>query len=176
MIDHIPTRDKVVFLTYDLDGDTPPDPTFPRLIRSSHLPFTVFAAGPGRHDPAGHLRALGAGIENRTLTHPSLPGLGYVEQHTQICAQQDSLRSRFGTAPRLLRPPSGAYDATTLRAAAACGIEAIVLWTHEAGPDAHRLRPGDIIRTGTGTGAALPETLTQIRRQGYKPARLEDYL
>ncbi|MFI0238827.1 polysaccharide deacetylase family protein [Streptomyces sp. NPDC016845] len=173
VVDHIPTRDKVVFLTYDLDGDggRPTDPAFLALVRDSHLPLTVFTAGPGRHDSLGRLRALGADLENRTFTHPALPGLGYVEQHTQICAQQNHLRSRFGRTPRLLRPPSGAYDATTLRAAAACGIKAIVLWT----PDPTTLHPGAIIRT-TPSKSLTGRLLREIRHQGYEVAALSDYL
>lgn len=182
VIDHIATRDKVVFLTYDLDGDHPGARGLAALVREKRLPLSVFLARPAtRSGPLARLRALGADIENRTFTRASLPGLGYVAQHTQICAQQDSVAGRFGRAPRLLRPPEGGFDAATLRAAAACGIEAIVLWTHEAPDPPHlhlHLHPGDIIKVGGGRRPAdtTATLLREIRSQGYEVAHLNAYL
>ncbi|WP_223205997.1 polysaccharide deacetylase family protein [Streptomyces xanthii] len=178
VIERVPTRDKVVFLTFD--GGVERDPRFPQLVRDLRLPVSVFldgsAAGPGR-GPYGTLRALGAGVQNRTLTHPYLPGLGYVRQHAEICGQQRRLAGRFGRAPRLLRPPSGDYDASTLRAAGACGIDAIVLGRDPSRTD--RLRPGDIILPPRGTGPLTTPTtrlLHHIQQQGFTVARLEDYV
>ncbi|MFI7383130.1 polysaccharide deacetylase family protein [Streptomyces sp. NPDC049813] len=177
VVDRVPTRDRVVFLAVD-DG-AGADPRFARLVRELRLPVSVFltrsVAGPGR-DHLGELRALGAGMQNRTLTGPLLPGLGYVAQHAQICGQQDHLKGRFGAAPRLLSPPYGAYDADTLRAAGACGIDAIVLT--RAHGDGDPLRPGDIVRVPatpslTRTTTAL---LHRIRARGLMVARLESYL
>lgn len=176
VIDRVPTRDKVVFLTFD-DG-AEKDPRFVDMVRELRLPISMFlthsVAGPG-HGHLGRLRALGAGVENHTLTHPFLPGLGYVEQHAEICGQQDRLKARFGTAPRLLRPPFGTYDADTLRAAGACGIDAIV--RGRAGGD--RLRPGDIILPPSRGPSDLKHTthlLRRVQEQGFTVARLEDYV
>ncbi|MZD08729.1 polysaccharide deacetylase family protein, partial [Streptomyces sp. SID5785] len=177
VISRVPTRDRVVFLTFD--GGVEHDRRFPALVRDLRLPVSVFldgtAAGPG-HDPYGRLRALGAGLQNRTLTHPFLPGLGYVRQHAEICGQQRRLAGRFGRAPRLLRPPSGAYDAATLRAAGACGIDAIVLGRPLS--DSARLHPGDILLPPP-TRPLTPSTATLIRRiqhEGFTIAPLENYL
>ncbi|GAA2290673.1 polysaccharide deacetylase family protein [Streptomyces kunmingensis] len=177
VVTRVPTRDRVVFLTFDDDAGK--DPRFVGLVRDLRLPVSVFlthsVAGPG-HDHFGQLRALGAGVENHTLTHPLLPGLGYVQQHAEICGQQTRLKGRFGTAPHLLRPPYGAYDANTLRAAGACGIEAIVVGHAYAEGD--RLRPGDILHTPA--GARLTETtkhlLHRIHTQHLTVAHLETYL
>ncbi|WP_338697216.1 polysaccharide deacetylase family protein [Streptomyces sp. Q6] len=193
VVDRVPTRDKVVFLTYD-DG-AEKDPRFVDLVRDLRLPISMFlthsVAAPG-YGHFGTLRRLGAEVENHTLTHPFLPGLGYVGQHAEICGQQDRLRSRFGTAPRLLRPPYGNYDADTLRAAGACGIDAIVLWRasmqihdlrYADGGD--RLHPGDIILThfrgpadlkGTTLTQMTTRMLRRIQEQGFTVGRLEDYL
>ncbi|MFJ8821735.1 polysaccharide deacetylase family protein [Streptomyces sp. NPDC102467] len=187
VVDHVPTREKVVFLTYDdtyrdtYDHGAGDDARFVDMVRDLRLPISMFlthpVGAPG-HDHFGRLRALGAGIENRTLTHPFLPGLGYVEQHAEICGQQDHLKARFGTAPRLLRPPHGTYDADTLRAAGACGIDAIVLGRASTQNDA--LRPGDIILTGfrkeTSPTETTARTLRRIQEQGFTVGRLEDYL
>ncbi|MEV1020956.1 polysaccharide deacetylase family protein [Streptomyces sp. NPDC050264] len=185
VIDRVPTRDKVVFLTID-DGSigdgAEQGPRFTDMIRDLRLPVSVFLTHSGTdpgHDRLGRLRALGAGVGNHTLTHPFLPGLGYVEQHAEICGEQDRLKARFGTAPRLLRPPYGNYDADTLRAAGACGIDAIVLW--RAARRSDDLRPGDILHApsapkGESLTGTTARTLRRIQEQGFTVGRLEDYL
>lgn len=158
VVDHIPTRDRVVFLTYD-DG-AEKDPRFVDMVRELRLPVSLFltdsVVGPG-YGHFARLRAVGATVQNHTLDHTALRGLPYAGQRAEICGQQNKLRQRFGIRPTLFRPPYGAYDTTTLRAAADCGISAVVLWrestritdlAHTTG-DHHttgdRLRPGDIV-------------------------------
>ncbi|MFG2657938.1 polysaccharide deacetylase family protein [Streptomyces sp. NPDC048425] len=192
VVDHVRTKDRVVFLTFDDGVDR--DPRFADMVRDLRLPVSVFltdgVAGPG-HDHFGRLRATGVSVQNQTLNHHFLPSLPYAEQHSEICGQQDRLKNRFGTRPRLLRPPFGEYDQNTLRAAATCGVDAVVLWRASVASgdlrdvDGGRLRPGDIVRaqfrdggdphgtTLTGTTARL---LRRIQAQGFTVGRLEDYL
>lgn len=204
VVDHIPTRDKVVFLTYD-DG-AEKDPRFVDMVRELRLPVSIFltdsVVGPG-YGHFARLRAVGATVQNHTLDHTALRGLPYAGQRAEICGQQNKLRQRFGIRPTLFRPPYGAYDTTTLRAAADCGISAVVLWRasmritglrHTVGD---RLRPGDIVlalphprlRSSGGTltqgpdqlkGASLTQMTTRLLRriqeQGLTVGRLEDYL
>jgi peptidoglycan/xylan/chitin deacetylase (PgdA/CDA1 family) len=191
VVDHVRTTDRVVFLTYDDDAER--DPGLTGLIRERRLPVTLFltdtVAGPAYGDLAG-LRSVGASLQNHTLDHRSLRGLPYAGQRAEICGQQTKLKSRFGARPHLFRPPHGTYDTTTLRAAADCGITALVLWraTLDAGGALtytrgdHRLHPGDIVAvdpdhpTGTGLTARTEQLLKSIEEQGLKVARLEDYL
>src|SRR5690606_9342188 len=136
VIDRVPTRDKVVFLTYD-DGAAA-DPGLIDLVRERRLPVALFltdsVAGPG-YAHFARLRAVGVSLQNNTLDHPALRGLPYAGQRAEICGQQRKLRSRFGARPRFLRPPHGAYDTATLRAAADCGIAAVVLSRVTVRPD-----------------------------------------
>ncbi|WP_406455695.1 hypothetical protein OH768_20655 [Streptomyces sp. NBC_01622] len=161
VVDHVRTRDKVVFLTYDTRGGDRdesgrPDPGFADMVRELRLPVTVFrtAAEPG---------------------HGHFAGLPYTAQRTEICGH------RTRPAPRLLRPPHGTYDTTTLRAAADCGISALVLWraatttgtlTYTRGD--HHLAPGDIVRVAPADSTA--GLLRGIQEQGLTVGRLEDYL
>lgn len=91
--------------------------------------------------------------------------------------------------PRLFRPPYGTYDTTTLRAAADCGITAVVLWRAAMGPaeltfthGPHRLLPGDIVTVDPDelSGPGLRERTTRLLRavqgQGLTVGHLEDYL
>ncbi|KUO21082.1 polysaccharide deacetylase family protein [Streptomyces dysideae] len=191
VVDHIPTPDKVVFLTYD-DG-AEKDPRFIDLVRELRLPVTMFltdsVVGPG-YGHFARLRSVGASIQNHTLDHSALRGLPYAGQRAEICGQQDKLRSRFGIRPRLFRPPYGTYDTTTLRAAADCGIVAVVLWrasadgggelTYEGG--AEQLRAGDVVSITSGDGAGLTlrertvRVLREVQGEGLTVGRLEEYL
>ncbi|MFC3578306.1 polysaccharide deacetylase family protein [Streptomyces yaanensis] len=188
VLDRVPTRDKVVFLTYDEGAER--DPRFVDMVRELRLPVSVFltdsAVGSG-YAHVARLRAAGAGIQNRTLDHTVLRGRPYDEQHAEICGQRDLLRSRLGLHPRLLRPPYGVYDRTTLRAAADCGVTAVILWhptvmdsdAYGRGP---ALRPGDIVlphEGGRSAASLTTETTRLLRRlqaKGFTVGRLEDYL
>ncbi|MEU9476451.1 polysaccharide deacetylase family protein [Streptomyces sp. NPDC048191] len=189
-VDHVATRDRVVFLTYDDGADK--DPRFVDMVRELRLPVSMFLtdsiAGPG-YGHFARLHRQGAGIENHALEHHALPALPYAGQRAEICGQQDRLRSRLGLRARLFRPPYGAYDTTTLRAAADCGISAVVLWRAAMTPDGlvythgeHHLRPGDIILVGPdgATGRTLRERTARVLRRaqqrGLTAGRLEDYL
>lgn len=190
VVDRIPTTDKVVFLTYDDGAER--DPRFIDMVRELRLPVSMFltdsVVGPG-YAHFARLQSVGANIQNHTLDHPALRGLPYAGQRAEICGQQDKLRSRFGLRPRLFRPPYGAYDATTRRAAADCGITAIVLWRVSMGPadltythGPHHLHPGDIIAVapdeapGPGLRERTTRLLRQAQAQGLTVARLEDYV
>ncbi|MER5401440.1 polysaccharide deacetylase family protein [Streptomyces sp. NPDC002599] len=176
VVNQVRTRDKVVFLTYDDGAER--DPRFADMVRELRLPVSMFltdrVAGPG-YGRLARLRAVGVSVQNHTLDHATLRGLPYAGQRAEICGQQDKLTRRFGVRPRLLRPPYGRYDDTTLRAAADCGVAAIVLGRTA---DAHPLRPGDIL-----SGPAEPDLtdatlrlLRRIQREGFTLARLENYL
>ncbi|MFI6939296.1 polysaccharide deacetylase family protein [Streptomyces sp. NPDC050418] len=192
VVDRVPTKDKVVFLTFDDGAER--DPRFVRMVRELRLPVSMFltdsVAGPG-YAHFGELRAVGATVQNHTLDHPYLPGLPYDGQRWEICGQQTKLKDRFGQRPRLFRPPYGEYNADTLRAAADCGISAVVLWRASMQIDdlryteGEQLRPGDIILAHFRgpdelRGASLTEMTTRILRriqaQGFTVGRLEDYL
>ncbi|MEU2908850.1 polysaccharide deacetylase family protein [Streptomyces massasporeus] len=191
VVDHVPTREPVVFLTYDDGAER--DPRFVGLVRERRLPVSMFltdsVVGPG-YGHFARLRAVGASIQNHTLDHPALRGLPYAGQRAEICGQQHKLRSRFGISPRLFRPPYGTYDRTTLRAAADCGITAVVLWRASLNADGGLtytrgepgLRPGDIVSVPAGEtmSPSLTERtvrlLREIERKGLRVGRLEDHL
>lgn len=192
-IDRIPTSDRVVFLTID-DGAAK-DPAFAEMMRTLRVPFSMFLTDSMAGDDYayfGRLQRLGNKVQNHTLSHKRLGDLPYSAQRAEICGQQDRLRKAFGERPTLFRPPFGDYNATTLRAAADCGIRATVLWRANAQPGnlhsftGHRtLRPGDIILfhffpkerlEGAELKEVTEELLRSITAQGFAVARLEDYL
>ncbi|MFI6440583.1 polysaccharide deacetylase family protein [Streptomyces sp. NPDC050759] len=180
VVRRVGTSDKVVFLTYDDGAER--DPRFVDMVRELRLPVSMFltdsVVGPG-YGHFARLQSVGASIQNHTLDHPALRGLPYPGQRAEICGQQEKVRSRFGIRPRLFRPPYGTYDRTTLRAAADCGLSAVVLWSvsAEGGAPERPLRAGDIVSVASGeaTGPTL-RLLREIQRRGLTVGRLEDYL
>lgn len=193
VLDRVPTRDRVVFLTID-DG-LAKDPRFARLMRELRVPFSMFLTDSMAGDDYGYfdrLRRGGRHVQNHTLTHPTLAGLPYAAQRREICGQQDVLQREFGSAPTLFRAPFGRSDTVTQRAVAGCGLRASVMWGANMQPEGlrydnggDRLRPGEIVlfhffpperlgeRTLTGLTVDLLRTITE---QGYAVARLEDYV
>lgn len=155
VVDHVRTHDKVVFLTYDDYGTgARRDPRFADMVRELRLPVTVFRTAP-RH---GHFA-----------------GLPYATQRSEICDHRPRLNSR------LLRAPYGTYDTTTRRAAADCGVSALVLWrastttgTLAYARGDHRLTPGDIVQVGPADSTA--RLLRGIQELGLTVGSLEDYL
>ena len=185
VIDHVPTRRPVVFLTMD-DG-WEKDPAFPALLRKLRVPVTLFLtdrAIAGRYAYFRALRDAGADIEDHTLTHRTLTTLGASAQHEEICTAAARYAKEFGHRPTLFRPPGGTYDATTRAEARACGIRAIVQWRDSVQLNgrikyqAARLRPGDIIlmHFRPGLAADFPRVLARIHAQGMQLGRLADYV
>ncbi|MEE1756064.1 polysaccharide deacetylase family protein [Streptomyces sp. SP18CS02] len=193
VISDIPTKDKIVFVTFD-DG-AEKDPEFVEMMRDLKVPFTMFLTDAAIKSDYGYferLAELGNGVANHTLGHPNLRTLDASAQQREICGQQTRLAEEYGTTPRLLRPPYGNWNEDTRAAAGRCGVEAIVLWResmqitnmqYQRGDK--KLHPGDIILAhfrgpadlkGTSMTEMTANMLRRIQEQGFTVARLEDYV
>ncbi|MFG2354604.1 polysaccharide deacetylase family protein [Streptomyces sp. NPDC048521] len=188
----VPTRQKVVFLTID-DG-AEKDPKFLAMMRDLKIPYTAFLSNYLVKDDYAYFRKMqshGNTLNNHTLHHPYLPGLTYEEQKDEICGMQSVMKSQFGKAPTVFRPPYGNYNQDTLVAAKACGIKYAPIWNEEVfvdhweyREDDRRLRRGDIVLThfrgrDDWDGTMVDDMrrfLNKVTREGYAVARLEDYL
>lgn len=185
-ITHIPTQQKVAFLTIDDGWIRRPEAL--RMLRAAEVSVTLFLmVNAAREDP-GYFRPLqrsGALIEAHTITHARLPGLPYEAQKHEICGSADWLAQTYGHHPVLFRPPYGEKDANTLKAAYDCGMWASVHWT-ETVDKGHvyyqtgdkRIHPGDIILMHFREAYAVDfwAALTAIKAAGLTPALLEDYV
>jgi peptidoglycan/xylan/chitin deacetylase (PgdA/CDA1 family) len=121
----------------------------------------------------------------------------------QIRRTSDAVQRIAGHAPRFFRPPFGAVPGRFARVAAACGLEATVLWTvqsvdYESAVDDARIEadviaevhPGAIVlhhdgdvrndlNTGTpqaGTVRALPRILERLAADGYRFVTVSELL
>lgn len=186
MLARIETSQPVAFLTID-DGFVR-HPEALQLLKEAGIPVSLFLVSGVADDDPGYfadLQAAGATIQAHSIDHQILKGRPYDFQHHQICGSADRLAELFGPRPTLFRAPGGAYDQTTLQAAADCGMKGVFFW-REAVNDGelqfqradHVVRPGDIILMH------FRETYVEdflaavngIAAAGLTPARLEDYV
>ncbi|MEU2428782.1 polysaccharide deacetylase family protein [Streptomyces sp. NPDC007861] len=188
----VPTKEKVVFLTIDDGVDK--DPELLRMMTELSIPYSAFLTDyvvRDDYDFFEEMQDRGVTLHNHTLSHRYMPALSYKEQKAEICGQQRKMEKRFGSRPRLFRPPYGNYDRNTLRAAKSCGVKGVPLWAAEAFPDHmewrewdRKLHPGDIILTHFRGKAEWKASMADLIRsvmnvvtaQGYAVARLEDYV
>jgi len=124
------THDPVVFVTID-DGFTR-DPRVIAFIRAHRWPISAFVIDRLANIAPAYFRQLlaaaGATLDDHTYTHPDLATLDYAAQQAQICRATRDFPRLFGEQPPLFRPPYGAYDDATRRAAEACGFTTLVEW------------------------------------------------
>jgi peptidoglycan/xylan/chitin deacetylase (PgdA/CDA1 family) len=123
-------------------------------------------------------------VESHTRSHPDLRTLPEEGQRAEICGNADTLERAFGRRPVLFRPPYGAYNEATMRAAAACGMKAVVLWEVSVnGADVGyrtlpQFRAGDILLMHFRSTfvTELRALADRADEAGLRFALLEDYL
>jgi peptidoglycan/xylan/chitin deacetylase (PgdA/CDA1 family) len=178
------TTDPVVFFTID-DGLVR-DPAVVAFIKSHRLPVTLFPVKVPVHDDQAYFdqfRALGASIQDHTVTHPDLRTLSETALHKEICTPADDYAARFGTRPWLFRPPFGFLDNRVKYMVRACGLRAIVLWAGTMNDGrldvtGGKLQAGDIILMHFRTDLLQNlKVLTDAAKAAHlTPAPLESYL
>ena len=183
ILTRVETSDPVVFVTID-DGNVR-SADAAAAIAELGIPVSLFLVDGPISAGAGYFAGLpGAVVESHTRTHPDLRTLSLAGQRQEICGNAETIAGAFGRSPVLFRPPYGNYDGNTPRAAADCGMVAIVLWevVVDHGRVRHRtttqLRPGDIVlfHFEDGLGDSLRMFADQVQAAGLRIARLEDYL
>ncbi|WP_433325097.1 polysaccharide deacetylase family protein [Spirillospora sp. CA-294931] len=195
VIRNIATTDKVVFLTID-DGYEY-DAEFVNLVRRHKVPIMTFLTTTYTKSQAQYfwaLRNAGSQMENHTITHPDMKGLGPEGQQRQICEASSTIATQYGRRPQIFRPPFGSFDETTRTAAKNCGIKSILLWSAEyyngtsgpgvglngfaRGDGGQGFKPGDIVLMHYRKGLAqqFETILGWIRQAGFRPAAVENYL
>lgn len=152
VISTIATKEKVVFLGID-DGANKQSFEL-QLMRANGIKASLFLADRFINDNPLFFKPFideGSLIEDHTMDHKLLPNLSYDQQKQEICDEADLFAQTYGRRPILFRPPGGSYNIDTQKAAAACGMKAVVLWIAKANGGSmqyqigHSLRPGDIV-------------------------------
>jgi len=183
IVSRIKTDKPVVFVTID-DGFRQ-EWSARWLLGKYGWPITNFVVtGPLNRD-AGWFKSLTPHVTFGTHTrrHPHLPALSYDEQRKELCTSVKDVQRTTGVKPSWMRPPGGAYNADTVRAARACGLSAIVLWRVRVNGDfvetwGGPIRRGDIILLHYRKDLALSLAALKMKldEAGLAPAPLDDYL
>jgi peptidoglycan/xylan/chitin deacetylase (PgdA/CDA1 family) len=150
----IPTNQKVVFLTID-DGAFK-DQSVVDIIQQDSIKASLFLVQTfisGNPDFFKQITAQGSLIEDHTISHDlnMATDQTYDQQKAEICGMADYELAHYGRRPIFFRPPGGAYSDTMRRAAADCGMKAVVTWIAKANAGSmqyqigNKLRPGDIV-------------------------------
>ncbi len=154
VITSIHTAQPIVFLTID-DGAFK-DPSELPMLQDNHLKPSLFLAKMFIQNNPDFFKSFvvaGVPIEDHTLTHDinMVKNMSYARMKAEICGMADYDLQEYGRRPIFFRPPGGAYSTTMQRAAADCGMQAIVTWIAKANGGSmqyqigDRLRPGDIV-------------------------------
>ncbi|MER7519993.1 polysaccharide deacetylase family protein [Streptomyces sp. NPDC126499] len=186
VVSRVETTDPVVFVT--LDDGWNHDPAAAKLLLDRRVPASLFLLPGAYAYDSGYFHTLldqgPSRVENHTVSHPDLTALDAAGQKAEVCGAREAHLAEFGDGPRLLRPPYGAYDATTRTTARACGAKAVVTWTHDLttwGTDPvpmPRLKAGDIVLlhfNGT-VEQDLRRVLDAAEAAGLRPAPLRGYV
>jgi peptidoglycan-N-acetylglucosamine deacetylase len=180
-------RHRVIALTFD-DGPSPYTQQVVSVLVRMHVPATFFVVGQQlRYFAAGLRDELRHGfvIGDHTQNHAWLIRLPAAGQYDQIQSDALALQRLGAPAPRLFRPPYGAFDATTFAILRRLRM-LMVLWSIDPSdwrrPGVRAIvqnvlansRPGAIVIMHDGGGnraqtvAALPYIVNGLRRRGYQ--------
>lgn len=185
-----------VALTFD-DGPWPHGTVrVLRVLRRMDAEATFFMVGylmeryPGVVD---RVARAGMAIGTHSWLHPYVTpfvDLSPHRQESEIARPADLLRTRFGVAPTLFRPPGGSVDPAVVRIADQNGMR-VVRW--DVDPHDYRasarpraiaktvlrsVRPGSIVLLHDGGGdqtatiRALPRIIRGVRRMGLEPVAI----
>jgi peptidoglycan/xylan/chitin deacetylase (PgdA/CDA1 family) len=151
VVSTVSTKEKVVFLGID-DGAFK-DPSVIDIMKQNNIKASLFLSRAFiANNPSffTQLEALGSVIEDHTLGHDTrmVWDQGYQQQKNEICGMADYEEQQYGKRPTLFRPPGGSYSNTLRKAAADCGMKAVVTWIAKANGGSMQYQVGNKLRAG----------------------------
>ena len=179
-------RKREIALTFD-DGPGLYTPQILAVLKRMHVHGTFFEVGREVKAFSADTKALaqaGEAIEDHTEDHSNLSQLAPGQQRDQVVDASQAIMARGAPAPRLFRPPYGAFNHKTLAMLKRQGL-LMVMWSVDtsdyARPGVPRIvsaalngaHPGGIILLHDGGGdrsetvQALPQIIQGLRQRGY---------
>jgi peptidoglycan/xylan/chitin deacetylase (PgdA/CDA1 family) len=202
-IDRLPTRRKLVALTFDGGGDTANGTaSILRTLRRRNVPATFFLAGRWIRLHPALARAIGRRypIGDHTFDHADQIGLSSAQIRADVRRGAWWIRVETGRNPwPLFRFPYGARDTRTIAVVNSMGY-ASVRWSIDTwgwmGPSegqsvgtvvrrvADQLEPGAIVLMHVGVAKdgslldaqALPRVISLVRARGYRFVTLDGFV
>ena len=175
-----------IALTFD-DGPGPYTPQILAVLKRMHVHGTFFEVGREVKEFGANTKALAdadEAIEDHTEDHSNLSQLSPGQQRDQVVDASKAIVAAGAPAPRLFRPPYGAFNHKTLAMLKGQGL-LMVMWSVDtsdyARPGVPRIvsaalngaHPGGIILMHDGGGdrsetvQALPQIIQGLRQRGY---------
>lgn len=147
----LPTTQPVVFLGIDDGAHKTKDEL--QMMNDNHIKATLFLSRLFINDDPNFFKdftSSGSLIENHTLSHNTnmVSTMSYEQQKQEICGMADYELEHYGRRPLFFRPPGGAYSTTMRRAAADCGMKAVVTWIAKANGGSMQYQIGNELRAG----------------------------
>ncbi|MGW2395073.1 polysaccharide deacetylase family protein [Kitasatospora sp. NPDC001664] len=179
-------QDKKVFFTVDDGWQRTPDVV--NFVEANKLPVTAFPLPmPVGFEPDFFKRVTSAGtggsVEVHSVSHRDLTTLPLAEQQAEICTARDAVAQRYGTAPKVFRPPYFAFNADTLQAAANCGLRTVMTATADyswGASTSYRggLQAGDVVifHFSDTLATDLQRALADVTAAGLTVGGLRSYL
>ncbi len=150
IVTNLQTNQPVVFLTIDDGAHKTPDEL--QMLKDNHLKATLFLARLFIDEDPGFFTGFAAAgnlIEDHTLNHNiNMVQTSHEQQKAEICGMADYELQHYGRRPILYRPPGGTYNQLMQRAAADCGMKALVTWIAKANGGSMQYQIGDHLRPG----------------------------
>jgi len=201
VIDHLPTNQKLIALTFDAcESRTPAflDEGIKDVLVSRKIPFTIFVTGRfARHngEALAELAKLDfVEMENHSMNHDNHMDRMSDEDIRKELSQGDAaLFAATGRHSRYFRFPAGNHDARSLAVVEQAGYK-VVHWSFASGDPIRGLqaqaltdwvlsktKPGSILifhinGRGWSTAQALPGILDALQKKGYGFTRLDAVL
>jgi peptidoglycan-N-acetylglucosamine deacetylase len=184
--ERLPTKEKVVALTFDGAYDAGPLPSILATLQANDVPATFFLTGEFARDFPSAVKSIvaaGYDIGSHSFSHPYFTKISASEVASQLERTETQLSKAGAPDPHpLFRPPYGDRDAHVLALLRANGYVSIV-WTIDtidwdtATTAAqikqriqNKLQPGAIILmhiAGPKTAGVLPEVIALLKERGY---------
>jgi polysaccharide deacetylase family sporulation protein PdaB len=179
-----------VALTFDDGPNRKHTPQILDILRQYNVKGTFFVLGEQvRENPAMLKRIAEEGHEigNHTFSHPQLKKLSDEKVREQIVSTQEEIRAVLGFAPKLLRPPYGAYKKASLSLFEELGLH-VILWSVDTND---WRRKGDVIArtvsrdskngsiilfhdSKTETVRVLPQIIEELKGRGLQPVTISE--
>lgn len=191
----LPTKDKVVALTFDAAYDPTPLAKILEALKADSAQGTFFLTGEFVRDFPESVRAIAAAgyaIGNHSYSHPDFATISEEEVRIQLRRTMKAITALDIADPRpLFRFPYGSRNARLLRLVAAEGYVSYFWtidtldWKEDRSPEAVRdtvldnLKPGAIVLMHVGsrqTAQVLPDILKGLRQHGYTTIGLREAL
>ncbi|MBW5444523.1 polysaccharide deacetylase family protein [Cohnella sp. CFH 77786] len=158
-------------------------PSMLETLDAENVKATFFLDGSwlSRHmETAKNILNRGHELSNHAYTHPNMSALDMARQRREI-GRTEELLKKLGVRNRWFAPPSGDYDARTVKAAGEFGLRT-VLWTLDTldwrNPPAsavvdkiaRRIGPGQLVlmHPTSASRDALKGMIASIRAKGYR--------